>query len=137
MKWGNSGSVEWMPSLATGEGERRYFFARVVWGDSVWTTSSPIWTAGPAAVAENSSLPDAGRVTPVATVVRGQLSLRLAADGSRQDIVLLTPEGRERMSLRCGANDVSCLAPGVYFIRQKGSRGTGFEGSSEKIVITK
>jgi hypothetical protein len=33
-------------------------------------------------------------------------------------------------------NDVSCLSPGVYFVRNHGSRGQGFEGSGvTKVVI--
>jgi len=34
-----------------------------------------------------------------------------------------------------GENDVRHLAPGVYFIRAKGSRGQGAEGSGAKVVI--
>lgn len=112
---GNSGSVDWTPSLATSAGERRYFFARVVWGDSVWTTSSPIWTAGPAAVAEGSASPRQMRIAPTATVVRGVLMGRqLTADGSRQE--MLDISGRKVLDLKAGANDVSRLAPGVYFV---------------------
>jgi hypothetical protein len=52
---GNSTSVDWSPSLSTSSGERRYFFARVVFTDSIWTVSSPIWTAGAAGLEEASA----------------------------------------------------------------------------------
>jgi hypothetical protein len=41
------------------------------------------------------------------------------------------------MELRAGPNDVSRLAPGVYFVMRKGSRIQGFEDSSEKVIITR
>jgi hypothetical protein len=50
--------------------------------------------------------------------------------------VLLDITGRKVMDLQPGANDIWHLAPGVYFVRQKGPRGQGFEGpSTRKLVI--
>jgi hypothetical protein len=60
-------------------------------------------------------LPGAERITPEPTVVRGQLSLRPTADGSRQELV--DALGRQVMDLKPGANDVSRLAPGVNYVR--------------------
>jgi hypothetical protein len=39
------------------------------------------------------------------------------------------------MNLTPGANDVSHVASGVYFVKQKGSGTQGFEGSSTKVLI--
>jgi len=42
------------------------------------------------------------------------------------------------MTLEPGANDVSRLAPGVYFVSRQGSREPGFEDSSvTKVVVTR
>jgi YVTN family beta-propeller protein len=58
---------------------------------------------------------------PAATIVRGVLVL--GAVGSRQNTVdragLLDITGRKVLELKTGANDVSRLAPGVYFIREQ------------------
>jgi len=55
-----------------------------------------------------------------ATVVRGVLVL--GAVGSRQQTVdrteLLDAAGRKVAELHAGANDVSRLSPGVYFVRE-------------------
>jgi len=58
-----------------------------------------------------------------ATVVRGVLELgsRLTANGLRPE--LLDAAGRRVMELAPGANDVSHLAPGVYFVRAPGFSG--------------
>jgi hypothetical protein len=50
---------------------------------------------------------------------------------------LLDISGRKVLDLKPGANDVRALAPGVYFVRQQGSRTQGFEDTSvNKVVIT-
>jgi hypothetical protein len=67
---------------------------------------------------------------PIPTVVRGVLDLQV---GSRQQAVdraeLLDAAGRRVMNLQAGANDVSRLAPGVYFIREAQAK------SVRKVVI--
>jgi hypothetical protein len=64
-----------------------------------------------------------------ATLVRGTLNLQSAIYNLQFEIVLLDVSGRRVMSLRPGANDVSALAPGAYFIREEGlgirDRGPG------------
>jgi len=76
---------------------------------------------------------------PQATVVRGVLNLGVDSrqqTGYRAE--LLDAAGRRVMSLKAGANDVRALAPGVYFVRQQGSRGQGFEDSRvAKVVVTR
>jgi len=43
------------------------------------------------------------------------LNLQPAICNLKSEIVLLSVDGREVMELRAGANDMSRLAPGVYF----------------------
>ena len=52
------------------------------------------------------------------TVVRGTLNLQPAACDLQSEIVLLDASGRVVAALHQGANDVSRLAPGVYFVHQ-------------------
>lgn len=85
----------------------------------------------PTGLAEERGTRDAGRITPNATVVRGVFSTRPTADGSRQE--LLDATGRRVMSLKTGPNDVSALAPGVYFVRI--AYGIGREASSVTRVV--
>ncbi|MBN2537622.1 exo-alpha-sialidase [candidate division WOR-3 bacterium] len=75
-------------------------------------------------IAEEGRTPDAGRLPPRATIVRGVLNLPRDMTGfgpAKSDRVprpaLLDASGRRVMELQPGANDVSRLAPGVYFIR--------------------
>jgi hypothetical protein len=66
-----------------------------------------------------SPKPQAAGLKPGPTIVRGVLKLGV---GSRQYSAfrteLLDAAGRRVAELRPGANDVSRLAPGVYFVRQ-------------------
>ncbi len=62
---------------------------------------------------------------PRPTIVRG--SLRLTPAHCINSSALVTPAGRTAMILRPGANDLSHLAPGVYFICG--------HGSSRRIVV--
>jgi hypothetical protein len=52
--------------------------------------------------------------------------------GAVPKTALLDATGRKVLDLRRGANDVSRLSPGVYFIRGEDSEIQGFEGSSRQ-----
>jgi hypothetical protein len=53
------------------------------------------------------------------TVVRGELRMPNAVGGQRSAVSgLLDASGRKVLALHPGANDVSRLAPGVYFVRE-------------------
>jgi len=51
------------------------------------------------------------------TVVRGVLNLQAAIYDLKSEIALLDVSGRKVLDLNSGANDVSRLGPGVYFVR--------------------
>jgi len=61
---------------------------------------------------------------PGATVVRGVLWLAPASDHEPSAASLLDVTGRRIMKLRPGANDVSGLAPGVYFAKAGGGNAS-------------
>jgi DNA-binding beta-propeller fold protein YncE len=81
--------------------------------------------------------PYASRLTHYAgpTIVRGVLEIgpQLTANGSRPGIGLFDANGRRVARLHAGANDVSRLTPGVYFVREAGSRHP--LAVSRKVVI--
>jgi DNA-binding beta-propeller fold protein YncE len=57
---------------------------------------------------------------------------------AHQPSILLDAAGRKVLELLPGPNHVRGLAPGVYFVRQQGSRGQGFEDSRvTKVVMTR
>lgn len=86
-------------------------------GCFVWSFSSGIVEGGK---------PQATSLKPQVTILRGQLML--PASGVMRDAsnVLLDVNGRGVMDLQAGPNDVSLLAPGVYFVRlaDNGNRQT-------------
>lgn len=89
-----------------------------------------------AAVAEGCGL-GASRNAHHVTITGSVLRLP-ATDVKREaSSVLLDASGRQMLALRAGSNDVSRLAPGVYFIVRKWSRdrGTGVEG--QKVVVAR
>jgi YVTN family beta-propeller protein len=67
------------------------------------------------AVEEQRPTPAAARIAPFATVVRGVLHLPASSFGIRHS-TLVDAAGRRLLDLRPGPNDVSSLAPGVYFV---------------------
>jgi hypothetical protein len=70
------------------------------------------------------------------TIIRGVLTFEAANGAGRMaNGALIDISGRRVLDLSPGANDVRALAPGVYFVRQQGSRGQGLEGSSVRKVI--
>jgi hypothetical protein len=69
-------------------------------------------------VAGVSERPDSGLPGPrTSAIVRGVLFLQGAQSHTPQASSLLDVSGRKVLDLRAGANDVSHLAPGVYFVR--------------------
>jgi hypothetical protein len=81
------------------------------------------WTTGDTALVGVGSTPEPGFRAHPATLVRGVLVLpgdRTQNTGHRAE--LLDATGREVMALCPGANDVSRLSPGVYFLRRSAER---------------
>jgi hypothetical protein len=75
----------------------------------------------------------ADRFLPTASIVRGTLELPPAAHGERRvSDCLLDIGGREVMKLHPGPNDVSRLAPGVYYVR---TAAIGERTAVRKVVI--
>ncbi len=69
------------------------------------------------------------------TIVRGVLNLQSAIYNLQSEIALLDISGRKVLDLRCGPNDVSRLAPGVYFV-QAVSRELS-AASCHKVIMTR
>jgi hypothetical protein len=92
----------------------------------------PLYRMSYNAGAVESSKPQAVDLKLGPTIIRGVLRI----GDSRQSIgyrsELLDAAGRRVMSLQAGANDVSGLAPGVYFLREEAQAQ-----AVRKIVITK
>jgi hypothetical protein len=84
---------------------------------------------------EEGRQPRANGLRPTATVIRGVLVL--GAVGSRQNTGyradLLDASGRKLLDIHAGANDVSRLAPGVYFISERETKNE--EPRTVRIVI--
>jgi len=72
---------------------------------------------------------------PAATIVRGVLAIPQSAfRNPHSAIALLDIAGRKVMNLKPGANDVSQLAPGVYFMSER-SADNGQRSAIRKVVI--
>jgi len=64
----------------------------------------------------------ARRTASAATIARGMLYLPAIGEGRMASSELLDISGRKVLALRAGANDISHLAPGVYFIKSADER---------------
>ncbi|MBM3330673.1 hypothetical protein FJY68_02325 [candidate division WOR-3 bacterium] len=85
-------------------------------GEDTVVTVAMAWIDSVAGVAE-SPKPQAASYALEPTIVRGVLFLPKSASSSSSTSCLLDISGRKVMVLEPGANDVSRLSPGVYFIR--------------------
>jgi hypothetical protein len=72
----------------------------------------------PTGVAETMN-DERGAMSAGRTIVRGVLLLPVHGDGRTANGELLDASGRKVLELRPGANDVSGLPPGVYFVREE------------------
>jgi hypothetical protein len=99
-------------------GSKPTFFSRVQLMDLILT-----WFGVPTGIAEQ---PPATNRTPqaFATLVRGRLVLPAAFCTSASRIDLLDRTGRRVSRLRAGANDLSRLPSGVYFVKPSRTNGT-------------
>lgn len=84
---------------------------------------------------EESFKPQAGAAKPTATVVRGVLRLPVSPLTIRTSLFDMT--GRQVMALHPGANDVSRLSPGVYFVRSEPSAVSRKPSAVAKVIVTR
>ncbi|HTW92966.1 MAG TPA: exo-alpha-sialidase [bacterium] len=112
----------WNPDIAADSAGHAYVVWQVVSGQVWFSTNCP------AAIAEQPSRQTVG-VQPLATIVRNVL--RVAERPSSSASPLLDISGREVMDLKPGANDVSRVSPGIYFVREARTQAV------RKVVITR
>jgi hypothetical protein len=67
---------------------------------------------------------------PVSTIIR-----RILSRGGGQEAELVDITGRRVMTLRQGENDVSSVAPGVYFLRSAAGKGKATRSTVTKVVV--
>jgi aminopeptidase N len=84
---------------------------------------------------EEGSKPQAAGFKPEPTVVRGVLFLAEASSHKPQATNLLDAAGRRVLSLKPGRNDVSHLAPGIYFVRSVSPEPSAV--SCQRVVLSK
>jgi DNA-binding beta-propeller fold protein YncE len=88
-------------------------------------------------IVEHPGRPVTTRGLPMPTVVRGVLFLPEASSHKLQAASLLDVAGRKVLDLKAGANDVSRLAPGVYFVRQEPQASSHKLQAVDKVIITR
>jgi hypothetical protein len=89
-------------------------------------------------VEEMPHRPTGASVVNAPTIVRGFLFLAGASSLKPQAAsYLLDISSRKVLDLRPGANDVSQLSPGVYFVREETVHGRRSVGNVQKVVVTR
>ncbi len=121
----------WADAVPLAETSSTYRWCLFEW-NLLGEAAMPVWIPAGAGV-EESFKPRAASRQSGPTIVRGVLML--SAAGSRQNTAyraeLLDAAGRKLLDLKPGANDVSRLAPGVYYIMSGPS-----SGRARKIIKT-
>jgi len=69
--------------------------------------------------------------------VRGVLWLKPATSREPQAASLLDAAGRKVLDLHAGVNNVSCLAPGVYFVRSEPSAASPKPSAVTKVIVSR
>lgn len=111
------------------------------WDDNPWISCASEGIAviydNPVAVEEKRAAPRAPRAAPAATLVRGTLNLPESGGRREAGNVVLDAAGRRILDLAPGPNDISRLAPGVYFIRARGAADGNEPPAARRIVIAR
>jgi hypothetical protein len=81
-----------------------------------------------------SRKPQAASYKPAGTVIRSVLRLPVSPFTIHTSLFDMT--GRQAMALRPGANDVSELSPGVYFVREEPQATSLKPQAIRKVVLT-
>jgi hypothetical protein len=105
-------------------------------GEDTVVTVAMAWIDSAAGGVEEREPPPACRPPLTATVVRGLLVLPEARSLKPQAASLLDVSGRKVLDLKPGPNDVSKLAPGVYFVRSEPSAASREPSAIRKVVVT-
>jgi hypothetical protein len=140
--WYSSDGVDWTCADSAADWRPRGWHTSLVYDNKIWVmggdstanslTISDVWYSSGLGIAETPNA-EVRTTSPGPTIVRGVLRL---ADGTRHTACsagLLDISGRKVLDLQPGANDVSRLSPGVYFVAEPGT--TGEEPRASKIVI--
>jgi hypothetical protein len=98
---------------------------------------SKLHIAGVQAI-EEQALPAAGKSQLLPSVIHGVLRMPAAVGGERFAVSasLLDASGRKVLALHPGANDVSRVAPGIYFVSEQRAVGSK-QSSIRKVVLTR
>ena len=105
-------------------------------GEDTVVTVAMAWIDSMAGAVEETPSAEV-RTTNAATIIRGVLLLNDdRGPGTEDRAVLLDVSGRKAMELKSGANDVSRLSPGVYFVRSAVGRERSAV-SIRKVVLGK
>jgi hypothetical protein len=130
------------PKLACGAGNQLFLvyqgWAGTVGGETY--NADRIWVKlVPFEGVEERTTPEAGRITPIPTIVRGVLEIgpQLTANGSQPKTELLDIGGRKVLALHPGPNDVSRLGAGVYFVRSEPSAVSREPSAVHKVILTR
>ncbi len=97
------------------------------------TRGASCWMTDVTLGVEERMKDEGGRMRPGPTIVRGVLFVEARGEKREARSELLDISGRKVLDLRPGANDVSCISTGVYFVRAV-SRELSAAGCS-KVVI--
>jgi YVTN family beta-propeller protein len=92
----------------------------------------PVYRMGVYVGQEDAARPDV-RMTKLPTIVRGVLNMPASCVMRDASCVLMDASGRKAAELHPGTNDVSGLAPGVYFVRTI----SGGLRSTQKVLLAK
>jgi hypothetical protein len=130
---------QYSPALARGTGSQ-LFLVYQGWAGTVGGKTynvSRIWgKMDPHPGIEDTMNDERGALNLGATIVRGVLFLGdCPRTGTVPKTVLLDISGRKVADLRPGANDVSWLSPGVYFVRERHAQAQA--QAVRKVIVTR
>jgi hypothetical protein len=113
----DSNRQKWTPAIVT-DGDGGAIIAWLSYQSGVGSSICAQRVADGAGVQETMS-DEYGVISTAPTVIRGVLFLAEATSPKPQAANLMDAAGRKVAKLHKGANDVSALAPGVYFVREE------------------
>jgi hypothetical protein len=134
--WQTTNGSDWVELDSAAPWAARDGHVAAVKDGKVWVygggNQPDVWSTDGTGIAE-SGTPTASRPDRIATIARGVLFLPCSPLSTPHS--LLSIDGRKVLDLHPGPNDVSRLAPGVYFVRAIGRELSAM--SCQKVVLTR
>jgi len=141
--WYSTDGANWTCAVDSAEWRPRGWHSSAVHDDKLWViggdstinclATGDVWSSSGLGLAETRNAEV--RASNLPTIIHGKLPLAPYLIPPPSSLFSL--DGRKVLDLKSGANDVSALSPGVYFVREPETGNGRPNAAVQKVVVTR